>query len=147
MGTCRGRPILAALIQHILDNGMKDATDVILTGCSGDKVMHALSFHLCIIIFSAGGVATIIDADFVATLLPQGINYKAMTDGGLAKLLYKSYIGCGHYQLPSCLCYIGIFPMYLVWMVLEDFNFTYDKVNQPPAWNSVSMFRVCTQVK
>ena len=146
MGTCRGRPILVALIQHLLDNGMKDATDVILTGCSGDKVMHALSFHLCItIIFSAGGVATIIDADFVATLLPQGIKYKAMTDGGLAKLLYKSYIGRGHYQLPSCL--VGLFPMCRVWMVLEDFNFTYKKVNQLPAWNGVSMFRVCTQVK
>ena len=31
----RGKPILLALMQHILRNGLQDATDVILTGCSG----------------------------------------------------------------------------------------------------------------
>ena len=32
---CRGKSILLALVQDLLQNGMKDATDVILTGCSG----------------------------------------------------------------------------------------------------------------
>ena len=32
----RGQAILLALIQHLMQNGLQNATDVILTGCSGD---------------------------------------------------------------------------------------------------------------
>ena len=92
----RGRPILIALIQHLLDNGMSNATDVILTGCSGHLSIMNIIMCMRIIIdwlkipppppppplSLAGGVATFIDADFVSTLLPDGINYKAMSDGG-----------------------------------------------------------------
>ena len=33
----RGHAILLALVEHLLVNGMIDATDVILTGCSGKQ--------------------------------------------------------------------------------------------------------------
>jgi hypothetical protein len=60
----RGRPILLALIEHLMQNGMQNATDVILTGCS------------------AGGLATFLHADLVSSLLPEDVSYKAMSDGG-----------------------------------------------------------------
>jgi hypothetical protein len=60
----RGKPILLAIIQHLLQNGMKDATDVILTGCS------------------AGGLATYLHADMIPALLPKRIKFKAMADAG-----------------------------------------------------------------
>ena len=50
------------------------------------------TYYYYVLLHLAGGVATIIDADFVATLLPQGIKYKAMTDGGLAKLPRKCFV-------------------------------------------------------
>jgi hypothetical protein len=60
----RGKLILDALVKHLLSNGMEDATDVILTGCS------------------AGGLATYLHADYVPSLLPDRVNYKAMADAG-----------------------------------------------------------------
>jgi hypothetical protein len=60
----RGLPIFLTLVQHLLDIGMKNATDIILTGCS------------------AGGVSIFQHADLMSTLIPAGANYKAMADGG-----------------------------------------------------------------
>ena len=31
----RGKPVLEALLSNLLANGLKEATEVILTGCSG----------------------------------------------------------------------------------------------------------------
>ena len=42
----RGKPILLALVQHLLENGMKDATDVMLTGCSGKDSQKFFSLTL-----------------------------------------------------------------------------------------------------
>lgn len=61
----RGKAILKALIEHLMQNGMSTATDVMLTGCS------------------AGGLATYLHADYIATLLPDTVvSYKAMADAG-----------------------------------------------------------------
>ena len=60
----RGFPILKATIQSLLDRGMSNAQEVILTGSS------------------AGGLATYIHADYVASLLPQSVKYRALADAG-----------------------------------------------------------------
>ena len=60
----RGNAILKAIFQYLRDNGMKEASDVILTGCS------------------AGGLATYIHADYVRSVLPPSVKYHAIADAG-----------------------------------------------------------------
>lgn len=60
----RGWKILNAVLESLLDAGMKDASEVILTGCS------------------AGGLATYIHADYVAGFIPQQAKYRALSDAG-----------------------------------------------------------------
>ena len=60
----RGNAILKAILQYLRDNGMKEASDVILTGCS------------------AGGLATYIHADYVRSVLPPSVKYHAIADAG-----------------------------------------------------------------
>ena len=65
----RGFPILQATLQSLLEKGMSNAQEVILTGCS------------------AGGLATYIHADYVASILPPTAKYRAMADAGCVKSL------------------------------------------------------------
>ena len=60
----RGFPILQAALQSLLDKGMKNADEVILTGCS------------------AGGLGTYVHADYVASIVPQSAKFRAMADAG-----------------------------------------------------------------
>eukprot|EP00731_Ephydatia_muelleri_P030436 Em0021g959a len=60
----RGLKVLNAVLQSLLDAGMKDASEVILTGCS------------------AGGLATYIHADYVAGFIPPQAKYRALSDAG-----------------------------------------------------------------
>ena len=60
----RGFPILQATVQYLLDSGMKNADEVILTGCS------------------AGGLGTYVHADYVASVVPQSAKFRAMADAG-----------------------------------------------------------------
>ena len=60
----RGFPILQAVLESLMDKGMKNAQEVILTGCS------------------AGGLATYIHADYVASMLPPSVKYHAIADAG-----------------------------------------------------------------
>ena len=61
---------------------MENATDIILTGCSGDFIIQKnLDLHgYCF--YAAGGVSTFQHADLMSTLIPAGANYRAMADGG-----------------------------------------------------------------
>lgn len=61
----RGHRVLTQLVTLLLDaHGLNIATDVLLSGCS------------------AGGLATYLHADYVATLLPPGVNFKAAPFSG-----------------------------------------------------------------
>ena len=60
----RGFQILKAVLEALMSMGMKRATDVILTGCS------------------AGGLASLIHADYVRDTLPSGVRYSVMSDSG-----------------------------------------------------------------
>jgi hypothetical protein len=60
----RGKPILNALLDNLLANGLDKSAEVILTGCS------------------AGGLATYLHADYVGAYLPSGIKYRAFSDAG-----------------------------------------------------------------
>lgn len=60
----RGFPILQLVFNTLLAGEMKSASEVILTGCS------------------AGGLATYIHADYVASLLPDKVMFAAMADAG-----------------------------------------------------------------
>ena len=64
---------------------MQNATDVILTGCSGGNNIYWVFFISVIItlpMHTAGGLATFLHADLVSSLLPEDVSYKAMSDGG-----------------------------------------------------------------
>lgn len=74
----RGNTIVKAVFQSLLKNELKGATDVILTGCSG-----IISIIMMIIYFLlAGGLATYIYADYVKSILPPSIKYRAIADAG-----------------------------------------------------------------
>ena len=58
----RGFRILEAVMSALLNMGMKRASDVILTGCS------------------AGGTASLLQADYVRSLLPTGVKHGVFPD-------------------------------------------------------------------
>ena len=61
----RGRNILDAVLDDLLARrGLKQATDVVLSGCS------------------AGGLAIYLNADHVASKLPSGAKFRAIADSG-----------------------------------------------------------------
>lgn len=60
----RGFRILEAVLDGLMTMGMKRATDVILTGCS------------------SGGLASLVHADYVQSVLPPGIKYGVFADAG-----------------------------------------------------------------
>ncbi|KAK4486266.1 hypothetical protein RD792_008936 [Penstemon davidsonii] len=60
----RGARIFDAIMEELLVKGMKDASNVILTGCS------------------AGGLATILHCDGFRTLFPGTTRVKCISDGG-----------------------------------------------------------------
>lgn len=60
----RGWRVLNAVLESLLDAGMKEASEVILTGCS------------------AGGLATYIHADYVGGFIPPQAKYRALSDAG-----------------------------------------------------------------
>ncbi|KAL7150576.1 hypothetical protein ABFS83_05G122400 [Erythranthe nasuta] len=60
----RGARVFVAVMEDLLDKGMKNAKNVILTGCS------------------AGGLASMLHCDRFKDLLPMGTNVKCMADAG-----------------------------------------------------------------
>ena len=78
---CRGYRILQVTINHLNhQKGMSEATDVILTGCSGEQpFFNHPHFHLS---FAAGGLAVYLHADFVSTLIASSAKYRAFPDAG-----------------------------------------------------------------
>ncbi|KAL8054121.1 hypothetical protein ABFX02_05G117300 [Erythranthe guttata] len=60
----RGAKVFVAVMEDLLDKGMKNAKNVILTGCS------------------AGGLASMLHCDRFKDLLPMGTNVKCMADAG-----------------------------------------------------------------
>ncbi|XP_019854868.1 PREDICTED: pectin acetylesterase 5-like [Amphimedon queenslandica] len=60
----RGFKILQAIIQSLMSKGMKNAQEFILTGCS------------------AGGLATYLHADYIRSLFPPSVKYRAISDAG-----------------------------------------------------------------
>jgi hypothetical protein len=60
----RGFKILQGILKQLLNNGMNQASEVILTGCS------------------AGGLATYLHADYVGSVLPSNVKYHAIADAG-----------------------------------------------------------------
>lgn len=81
----RGYRNLKAIVNHLnKEKGMSTATDVILTGCSGNKIDSAcvcnqpkLSLSL-----TAGGLAVFLHVDFVQTLIVDSAKYMAFPDAG-----------------------------------------------------------------
>lgn len=86
--------MLDALLDNLLESGLNNATEVILTGCSG-VLCHSVcsrinTEHSTIIIvvshmihiYTAGGLATFIHADYVGAHLPENIEYRAFADAG-----------------------------------------------------------------
>lgn len=89
--------MLDALLDNLLESGLNNATEVILTGCSGVSYhyVHSRVSAECstiilvfiVVIYShmihtAGGLATFIHADYVGAYLPQNIKYRAFADAG-----------------------------------------------------------------
>ncbi|XP_019857269.1 PREDICTED: pectin acetylesterase 4-like [Amphimedon queenslandica] len=60
----KGNLIVKAIFKSLIEKEFKEATDVILTGCS------------------AGGLGTFIFADYVKSVLPSSIKYRAIADAG-----------------------------------------------------------------
>jgi len=60
----RGLKVLQANLAALLHAGMNSASEVILTGCS------------------AGGLATYLHTDYVKSILPSSVKYRAMADAG-----------------------------------------------------------------
>jgi len=60
----RGRRVLRAVVEHLLRNGMRDAETVVLAGCS------------------AGGLAVLLQGDYVRTLIPSSIPVRGLVDAG-----------------------------------------------------------------
>ncbi|XP_011408782.2 PREDICTED: pectin acetylesterase 5-like [Amphimedon queenslandica] len=60
----RGFKILQAIIHLLMSKGMKNAQEFILTGCS------------------AGGLATYLHADYIRSLFPPSVKYRAISDAG-----------------------------------------------------------------
>ena len=75
----RGNAILKAILQYLRDNGMKEASDVILTGCSGISLVY---YYKGLVLITAGGLATYIHADYVRSVLPPSVKYHAIADAG-----------------------------------------------------------------
>ena len=46
----RGKPVLEALLGNLLANGLKQATEVILTGCSGNIMSHVSAYTSVVLI-------------------------------------------------------------------------------------------------
>ena len=60
----KGFPILKAVLDSLMAKGLNKADEVILTGCS------------------AGGLATYLHADYIASVIPQSAKYHAIPDAG-----------------------------------------------------------------
>ena len=60
----KGFLILQAILDSLMTKGLSKADEVILTGCS------------------AGGLATYLHADYVASVIPQSAKYHAIPDAG-----------------------------------------------------------------
>ena len=60
----KGFPILNAVLNSLMAKGLNKADEVILTGCS------------------AGGLATYLHADYVASVIPKSAKYHAIPDAG-----------------------------------------------------------------
>ena len=60
----KGFLILQAILDSVMTKGLNKADEVILTGCS------------------AGGLATYLHADYVASVIPQSAKYHAIPDAG-----------------------------------------------------------------
>jgi hypothetical protein len=58
----RGIRIVHAVLDDLTSKGLKNASDVIINGCS------------------AGGLATSLHADYIKDFLPSSVNVKAMSD-------------------------------------------------------------------
>ena len=70
-------------MQHLMQSGMADATDVILTGCSGSWIITRTSFsNVSMKYIIAGGLATYLHADMLSDILPREVRFKAMADAG-----------------------------------------------------------------
>ena len=91
----RGKRLLRAALDDLSNKGLKNATEVILTGCSGMCAFacmfiyyfHAFSllppFLLRAPTSPAGGLATYLHADYVRSYLsPQTAPLKAIADAG-----------------------------------------------------------------
>jgi len=82
----RGLKVLQANLAALLHAGMNSASEVILTGCSGQLYgctplyMYSLSSSLSFP--TAGGLATYLHTDYVKSILPSSVKYRAMADAG-----------------------------------------------------------------
>jgi len=82
----RGLKVLQANLAALLHAGMNTASEVILTGCSGQLYgctplyMYSLSSPLSFP--TAGGLATYLHTDYVKSILPSSVKYRAMADAG-----------------------------------------------------------------
>jgi hypothetical protein len=74
----RGARVFNAVIEDLLTKGLKNASNVLLSGCS------------------AGGLASVLHCDKFRTLLPPSVNVKCVADGGY--FLHKKH-GYGGYEL------------------------------------------------
>ena len=74
--------MLKAVIKSLLSKGMSQANSVILTGCSGKHWIPCFKLTYLSSVFTAGGLATYIHADFVHMQLPDNVKYHAIADAG-----------------------------------------------------------------
>ena len=97
----RGYRNLQAIFSHLnQEKGLTSATDVILTGCSGinrknnsiavkypppprhDMTSMLIVPNMHAYMYIAGGLAVLLHADFVSTLIPADATYRALPDAG-----------------------------------------------------------------
>ena len=76
----RGFRILKATLKALFEKGLNDASEVVLSGCSGtDGHVSSAHYHLS---FIAGGLATYLHADYVQSALGSTVKYHALADAG-----------------------------------------------------------------
>ncbi|XP_065886637.1 uncharacterized protein [Dysidea avara] len=93
----RGAKILEVVMDAILEAAGDNIKDIILTGCSTDVRIQ------CAFIFSAGGLATYLHADYVRSKLPPEIPVNVIADAGC--FLYAPNVD-GEMHIRECYQYV-----------------------------------------